>query len=181
MFLWNWVKCSYIFNGHNSLCAVCYLVCCPLTSPYLFLSTDKLWKQDVQSESWMWARISRVTTVCQICDKDKLEWRAHLQRCGWHACGDCTGQVAELLQYPDGAAGAAKAHDMQGKHEASSATWGPDLHQLSPCYFCLHLFLLFLPQFFCFAFTPLSPFCAMWHSTSFRHLGWARTHTKLMT
>lgn len=40
--------------------------------------------------------------------------------------------MAELLQYPDGAAGAATAHDVQGEHEASSATRGPDVHQLSP-------------------------------------------------
>lgn len=81
----------------------------------------------------------------------------HLHPAGWHACSVCAGQVAELLQYPDGAAGASTAHDLQGKHEASSATWRADLHQLSPCYFWLHVFFLFPTcSSLCFAFIPLS-------------------------
>lgn len=59
---------------------------------------------------------------------------------GGHARGDRLGQVAELVQYPDGAAGAAAAHDLQGEHEASSAARGPNLYQLS--FVCLHLVLL---------------------------------------
>lgn len=61
-----------------------FKVWCAVFSPLpnFLWSTDKLWKQDVQSEGWMRARIPRITTFCQICDKDKLEWRAHLQRCG---------------------------------------------------------------------------------------------------
>lgn len=63
---------------------------------------------------------------------------------GWHARHHCTLQVAELLQHPDGAAGAATAHDVQGEHEASAATRGPDLHQLNT------------PPPFCFChFTPI--------------------------
>lgn len=69
---------------------------------------------------------------------------------GRHACSDGAGQVAELLQHPDGAAGAATAHDVQGKHEASSAARGPDLHQL-----------LILPPSFSFLFFKKPIYCVL--------------------
>lgn len=93
----------------------------------------------------MWASLPRLATVCQICDQDKPERRAHCQRRGRHARRDSAGQVAELLQYPHGAAGAATAHDVQGKHEASPAARGPDLLQLS--FFCCAASPPFPPTF----------------------------------
>ena len=105
---------------------------------------------------------------------------------GWHTCGDCTGQVAELLQHPDGAAGAETAHDVQGEHEASSAAWGPDLHQLSPFHVWLHLFLLFfsslLPSTLIVCFHPFIPPTIIRHVTfHLLPLPWLSMYTHTQT
>lgn len=73
---------------------------------------------------------------------------------GWHARYNCTLQVAKLLQHPDGAFGAAAAHDLQGKHETSAATRRPDVRQLKKKITQLHSF----------AFVTLLLFCIMSHS-----------------
>src|SRR4029434_6172818 len=54
-----------------------------------------------------------------------------VSRCaGGQACDVDPGEVAELVQYRCGLAGAEETHDVQREHEATADTRGRDLHQL---------------------------------------------------
>lgn len=54
-----------------------------------------------------------------------------LVQSGWHESCILTGQMAKFLQHSCGPAGAATTHDVQRKHEATTASWGTNLQQLS--------------------------------------------------
>lgn len=46
------------------------------------LSTDSLWRQDIQSENRMWTQIPRSPPLCPLCEQDQPEWCTQFKWCG---------------------------------------------------------------------------------------------------